>query len=108
MILALVNEFVKHEKTILNILALIMVIVGMVFYFILLFKPAAYGRYSKTDRFYSIAVSARLAWFLQELPAFTIPVISIVVSQLNLMGAPSYSNWQLAVLSCFIIHYFNR
>ncbi|ELT93041.1 hypothetical protein CAPTEDRAFT_153061 [Capitella teleta] len=79
---------------------------GALAFLILLLKiPAPYGRHSMPPGHWSAALtmSTRLAWFLQELPAFAI-------SSVCLWNAPTLeSNLVNRMLLCyFILHYFQR
>ena len=103
----ILNYILKNEIKILNLLAVLMFVCGFIVYVILLYQPATYGRYSSTGRFYSIAVPAKVAWFLQEVPAFLVSTFFVVYS---LFGDADvrYTPLQLGVLSFYIGHYFLR
>lgn len=71
-----------------------------------------YGRYG-TDKegfFYSIGLTsckipAKLAWFVQELPSFVIPMYCL----LNVGGKHvGEVNPNIVLLGMFVLHYFNR
>jgi len=96
-----------HEIAILNWFSILMFIIGFVVYIILQYQPATYGRYSATGRFYSVQVPAKIAWFLQEVPAFLIPFGLVLLGYYE-MSYHQYDTSQLLVLSCFILHYFQR
>jgi len=92
------------EKTIVMVCAVLKFVVGVIVYFRLLYVSAPYGRYNASSSF---VISPKLGWFIQEFPSFSIPVVSILLTQMGWIG-PKYDWMQLMVLSCFIIHYFQR
>lgn len=70
-----------------------------------------YGRYGNNQGFLSsllltnVKVSARLAWFLMEMPSFAIPLYLI----LNVGGRHiGQVNPNIVLLGMFLLHYFNR
>jgi len=70
-----------------------------------------YGRYGSDGglfaklRLTSCKIPARLGWFLQELPAFCVPMYLI----LNVGGRyVGELNPNILLLGMFILHYFNR
>lgn len=70
-----------------------------------------YGRYGSNQGFLSsllltnVKVSARLAWFLMEMPSFAIPLYLI----LNVGGRHiGQVNPNIVLLGMFLLHYFNR
>lgn len=66
---------------------------------------APYGRYNDTKSFginWGKGIPCQLAWFLQELPSFALPVICYLIS--NQKGI----NANVLLLSYFIVHYTNR
>ena len=60
---------------------------------------AAYGRYNKSN----IGLSAPIAWFLQESPAFFIPLYFFFMNETK-----KEINANSILLLFFLIHYFNR
>jgi len=60
---------------------------------------AAYGRYNKSN----IGLIAPIAWFLQESPAFFIPLYFLLVNKVQ-----REMNTNSILLIFFLIHYFNR
>lgn len=71
-----------------------------------------YGRYSG-DHFWSgwlgfvtsLKLPARLGWFLQELPAFAVPLFLVLNVGGNYVGG---FNPNILLLGMFLLHYFNR
>nr|XP_002120345.1 3-oxo-5-alpha-steroid 4-dehydrogenase 1-like [Ciona intestinalis] len=62
---------------------------------------APYGRYTSSS--WGLPINSKLAWFLQELPAFLIPVFSYFTMTSSNVSTPA-----LILLSVFLLHYFNR
>lgn len=70
-----------------------------VFFFeIILNIKAPYGRYNNNDS----GVPVRLAWFIQELPCFTIPCYLLYYHW------SSISLTKFIIVGLFLIHYFQR
>ncbi len=75
---------------------------GLALYGVIVFlfvREAPYGRYAKHG--YGGFVSARKAWFLQEAPAFFMPL-------LMMRAVPDLRLENIVVLSLFVLHYFQR
>ncbi|XP_055353354.1 3-oxo-5-alpha-steroid 4-dehydrogenase 1-like [Paramacrobiotus metropolitanus] len=89
------------EKPTLDAMALVMIAVGLVTYVALQLLPAPYGRYSSPS--YGLLVPARIAWVVQECPAFFVPLYVWLYMD---NGAPALANKILAGL--FMLHYFQR
>ncbi|KAK7929507.1 hypothetical protein WMY93_005902 [Mugilogobius chulae] len=64
----------------------------------LLLIPGEYGRYARPS---ARTVSARLAWFLQELPSFLVPALMACVTDGDAQG-------RRLLLCTFTLHYFHR
>lgn len=62
----------KEELYILDYMAYFMVFMAACSFVTLLFENVPYGRYSTSK--YGFPVSVRFAWFVQELPAFLVPL----------------------------------
>ena len=103
----ILSYVLQNEIKVLNLLAILMFICGFIVYVILLYQPATYGRYSSTGKFYSIAVPAKAAWFLQEVPAFLVSTFFVIYSSFGDANV-RYTPLQLGVLSFYIGHYFLR
>lgn len=75
-------------------------ILGGVMHFVCLAKShAAYGRYVDASTS-SVMVPARLAWFLQELPALLVPLLLLLTTDHGYKGH--------LMLWMFCLHYFQR
>ena len=70
-----------------------------------------YGRYGRDGGLFarlgltSCKIPARLGWFLQELPAFCVPMYLILNFGGRYVGG---LNPNILLLGMFILHYFNR
>lgn len=67
------------------------------------FTTAPYGRYNRSG--WGALVPARLAWFLQELPSFVVPLF-IVLGRYEDFHNMDINN--KALIGCFLAHYFHR
>lgn len=77
-------------------------ILGGVMHFVCLVKShAAYGRYVDASTS-SVMVSARLAWFLQELPALLVSLLLLLMADGNQGFKGQLMLWM------FCLHYFQR
>lgn len=66
----------KEELYILDCMAYFMVFMAACSFVTLLFESVPYGRYTTSK--YGFPVNVRLAWFVQELPAFLLPLCLVV------------------------------
>lgn len=66
--------------------------------------PAQYGRYSPTG---GPAFPAKLAWFLQEVPAFLVPLLLLLLSPETGPRGPAGAGMSLSLFA-FLLHYFHR
>jgi len=62
----------EEELHVLDCLAYLMMFMAVCTFFTLLFENVPYGRYA-TSR-YGFPVNVKFAWFIQELPAFSVPM----------------------------------
>ena len=66
---------------------------------------AAYGRYNTKN----IGFSASVAWFIQESPAFFVPLfLSFLRGSFLIDSTKSQINTNFILLCYFLLHYFNR
>ena len=77
----------------------IMIIVGAACFIMLNFIPAPYGRYS--NPVFGYLINAKLAWFIQEIPAFLVPLLLVLLEDFK-------SKINALILLCFTIHYAQR
>lgn len=66
----------EEELFVLDSMAYSLVFMAACTWVTLLFENVPYGRYT-TSR-YGFPVNAKLAWFIQELPAFLVPLLLVV------------------------------
>lgn len=84
-------------------IVLIVTAVTICLSFYLHFKPAPYGKFTvPTGTFCSMKINSKLAWIIQECPAF-FASFHILISKWN-----SLSSITIVGLSLFTIHYFQR
>ncbi|PAA88832.1 hypothetical protein BOX15_Mlig017916g1 [Macrostomum lignano] len=87
-------------------LSMTMIVSGIVAFFVLLFVPSPYGRNANSA--FGPPVPAKIAWLIQEIPAFLIPVYFII--ELLFFKTSDSANVRDAILllAPFIMHYFQR
>lgn len=66
----------EEELHILNCMAYFMLFMAACSFVTLLFENVPYGRYASSK--YGFPVNAKFAWFVQELPAFLVPLCLVV------------------------------
>lgn len=83
-------------------LALGMLLLAPITFFNLVFvKNAPYGRYDDSS---SIKINVKLAWFIQELPSFAVPVLLFLFTRTPKSDQPI----NLVLLGMFLLHYSQR
>lgn len=90
-----------EELYILDCLSYLMMFMAFVTFLALLFVNVPYGRYASSR--YGFPVHATIAWFIQELPAFVLPLALILSSCAKTTHFPN----QLLLLMYFC-HYTQR
>ena len=68
---------------------------------------APYGRYSSNAALginWGFEVNVRVAWVIQELPSFAVPIVCFVIGPVEVTGCTA----NRVLLSYFLIHYTNR
>lgn len=80
-----------------DILPCIMILLGLIAFYNLQKRTAAYGRYQDSS---TIKIPAKIAWFVQEVPVLVVILYFIAVY--------SYDENQLLLFVPLIIHYFHR
>lgn len=92
----------EEELYILDCLSYLMMLMAFATFLTLLFEDTPYGRY--TSRRYGFLVNVKVAWFVQELPAFLLPLSLILwASPLKITLLPN----QL-LLGMYFCHYVQR
>lgn len=83
-------------------LALGMLILAPITFFNLVFvKNAPYGRYDDSS---TLKINVKLAWFLQELPSFLVPVLLFLYAKVPKADQPI----NCILLGMFLLHYTQR
>ncbi|XP_052439615.1 3-oxo-5-alpha-steroid 4-dehydrogenase 1 isoform X2 [Carassius gibelio] len=92
----------EQEVYVLVCLSYLMMVMGFITFVTLLYEHVPYGRYASSR--YGFPVNVKLAWFVQELPAFLVP-LSLVLWRhcAKITHLPN----QLLLLM-FIFHYLQR
>lgn len=101
----------KESSSIIEItMAIVMVVTGLVACLSLLFFPAPYGRYAEgAARLFGPGVPVRLAWLLQESPAFLVPIsLLLFISEGTSILLPDVTAPNKVLLGLFLLHYFHR
>ncbi|CAF4784301.1 unnamed protein product, partial [Rotaria magnacalcarata] len=92
-------DYIPNDQTIVTYVFPYMWLISsvlVVFLEIVLNIKATYGRYNTSGS----GISARLAWFIQELPSFFVPCFLLYYHQSSL------SMTKFAIIGLFLIHYF--
>ena len=102
----MLQNFNKDGQPLTNICAWLIICVGLVSCIASFFITTPYGRYSRTT--WGFGVHVKLAWLLQECPAFLVPFTMFLASD----GVQQLKSMDLApnvfLLLMFMIHYFRR
>jgi len=92
----------EEERYVLDCLSYLMMVMAFITFVTLLFEHVPYGRYASSR--YGFPVNVKFAWFVQELPAFLVPLCLVLWSPCaKLMHLPN----QLLLLM-FCCHYAQR
>lgn len=94
------------EKDIIYFLCTTLNITAVVVALLLQFLKAEYGRYfdNKSQAKWGMGMNPKLAWFVQEIPMFALPLVFLVKSYDVSSGLTPNT-----VLVCFLlVHYFRR
>ena len=91
----------QDEQALIILLSYILLITAVVLFIALLFIDAPYGRYSGIA--WGPGVSARLAWFIQELPAFCIPGYLYLYTPSRITDTANF-----ILLMMYLGHYLQR
>ncbi|XP_061520523.1 3-oxo-5-alpha-steroid 4-dehydrogenase 1 isoform X2 [Phycodurus eques] len=88
-----------EEQYILDCMAYLMILMAACTFVSLLFLNVPYGRYASST--YGFPVNAKLAWFVQELPAFLLPICLLVWAS----SAKSSLLTNQLLIAMFLCHY---
>ena len=92
----------SSEYLFIRFLAIVMIATGALVFILLQVIRSAYGRYG--NRSWGPDIDPKVAWFIQELPSFLVPVSLLLFTDCpKLSGLPNK-----ILLAIFLIHYFQR
>ncbi|XP_028317799.1 3-oxo-5-alpha-steroid 4-dehydrogenase 1 [Gouania willdenowi] len=92
----------EQGRYIVDYMAYFMVLMAAYTFVSLLFENVPYGRYSSSK--YGFPVDAKLAWFVQELPAFFVPVCLLLWTSCTQTSALPNQ----ILIAMYMCHYFQR
>lgn len=87
-------------------LAIFMIVMGVISFVALQFQTATYGRYyssQKKDILNACPMNGKLAWFLQEIPSFLLPILVVYFSGIHSIGIAN-----AILLAMYLSHYVYR
>ncbi len=103
--LGLFQKSEELEERLIDLICCLMFALGVFFLISLTFMEACYGRYEHSPRLFGLKINAKLAWFMQEIPSFCIPVVFMLIDYRN-NGVPYFTKVTLGGL--FVLHYWQR
>ncbi|XP_042281666.1 3-oxo-5-alpha-steroid 4-dehydrogenase 2a [Thunnus maccoyii] len=92
------------RETAVSYLSWVLIVGGVAYLWIQTRIHAAYGRYVKATA--GCSYPARLGWFLQEIPAFLMPLLLLLLTEEPPRTGPPTGRTLL--LCTFMLHYFHR
>ena len=94
------------ELNLINITSMVMMFTALIVVVCLIFLKAEYGRYfsANSTQKYGFGVNARVAWFVQELPAFVVPCVLVCYARKDIFGLTP----NIFLLSLLLLHYTHR
>lgn len=94
------------ELQLIYILSKTIILLAVIVAICLIFLRVEYGRYFSSNSWQNwwSAVNPRVAWFVQELPAFAIPCVLLFYARKDLLGL----NPNTILLSLILLHYTHR
>eukprot|EP00105_Crassostrea_gigas_P031504 XP_011454218.1 PREDICTED: 3-oxo-5-alpha-steroid 4-dehydrogenase 1 isoform X1 [Crassostrea gigas] len=97
-----VNKVLSLDLVILNFLSYNLIFFGVVVVIVLQWLKTPYGRYEREG--WGPSVNAQIAWFVQEIPAFAVPLLLVYYTDCpKLQFTPNK-----IFLGLFLFHYFQR
>ncbi|XP_034324182.1 3-oxo-5-alpha-steroid 4-dehydrogenase 1 isoform X4 [Magallana gigas] len=97
-----VNKVLSLDLIILNFLSYNLIFFGVVVVIVLQWLNTPYGRYARGG--WGPSVNAQIAWFVQEIPAFAVPLLLVYYTDCpKLKFTPNK-----IFLGLFLFHYFQR
>jgi 3-oxo-5-alpha-steroid 4-dehydrogenase 1 len=96
------KKVLNLDVEVFNFLSYNLLVFGVVVVIILQYLRTPYGRYEREG--WGAGVNANLAWFVQEIPAFLVPILLVYWTECpKLAFIPNK-----ILLGLFLIHYFQR
>lgn len=94
------------ELQLIYLLSKTIILLSVIVAICLISLKAEYGRYFTSNSWQNCvsAVNPRLAWFVQELPAFVIPCVLVFYARKDALGW----NPNTILLSLILLHYTHR
>ena len=94
------------ELQFIYIMSWTIILLALIVEICLIFLKVEYGRYFKSNSWQNClsAVDARVAWFLQELPAFVIPCVLLFYARKDALGLTPNT----ILLLLLVLHYSHR
>ncbi|XP_073248493.1 3-oxo-5-alpha-steroid 4-dehydrogenase 1-like [Porites lutea] len=95
-----------NEPQLIYITSIVMIVTAVIVAFCLIFLKAEYGRYfsASSSQKYGFGVNPKIAWFVQELPAFVVPCVLLFFARKDVFGLTPNTFLLLLYLS----HYTHR
>lgn len=95
-----------NELQLINIASIVMIVTAVVVAFCLIFLKAEYGRYfsASSSQKYGFGVNPKIAWFVQELPAFVVPCVLLFFARKDVFGLTPNA----LLLLLYLSHYTHR
>lgn len=100
LLLSVSSGLMECRDTVVSYLSWALVSAGVAFLLQQTRRHTPYGRYRLAER---RCCPARLAWFLQEVPAFLLPLLLLLLPE-----AGSHRSGRTLLLCAFMLHYFHR
>ena len=96
----------RDELQFIYILSWTIILLSLIVEICLIFLKVEYGRYFRSNSWQNClsAVDARVAWFVQELPAFVIPCSLLFYARKDTLGLTPNT----ILLSLLVLHYSHR
>ena len=94
------------ELKLINLASMVIMLTALIVAACLIFLKAEYGRYfsANSTQKYGFGVNARVAWFVQELPAFVVPCVLVCYARKDVFGFTP----NMILLSLLFLHYTHR
>lgn len=97
-----IDWILSLDLIVLNFLSYNLLFFGVVVVIVLQFLSTPYGRYARGG--WGAGVNARVAWFVQEIPAFVVPLLLVYFTECpKLEFTPNK-----ILLGLYLFHYFQR